>query len=939
MSGDLAYIGSIGTIRRTLDDCFENIVANKHYKKINTTCNGDLCDYITELTKLYSWFKLQLDNDNHECCEHKNYASMVDTLLCDGTTYKKPDVSTSEKALNMLKDLNIKLERDLIYGGFVQLMEDGIDVYNECKRIKKESISKGGIFASVLEQIMKYFAYNFKKETDIPLKEADLIETSQMLFYFAQLVKIYGVKESPKINIAGKSTKDDIEVLTIDDIKTYVGNQQGTSGTDWNDTSKSTWNNKIKECIDAINYIGNVFNADEQSYCKYSNAFTSSTDVQDDGLVYELQQRWADITNLLCGLKHQEDHNLAGKFGAESMELTRIINEAIASDFHIDGGATDAKTIDPHEKYNGFYEGLITQLTRLIIVYINSGLFEITDDNIAVKSDFSNYKKNGYSLKRFKQYKETGDIQTDLITKYKQRLERYNHVINDLKTIMENVEKIQSGEKEKRRNYKSEIYNILESAINKLNLTDVNQKLILYKNDYIKNITEFTEPLFKSIFAQGLLDKYNFKQLSKTSIDDNAEDGITAINLLIIFNSVIALHILDNKYNPTIDVNIELAQAKDLTNQKIAFEPTFASPMFAAIEHEMKIISYALDQNLYDILMDPESSFKTFIHELKKLIDTQYKGVDDIETLDYNNLTLGETFKLANTIVQHTLLALNAGEYYLVDNNKFNILCSAVYRISVILDYYHNGGKLFINELIKDNWDGDKLQLLSDGTYKTWLHQDLKKILVNVLSLENYNYVIKRGLLFTIIYINHWLRGDFNVNTFPGFNIYNANYDETLKTHLKYDERLNTTSEADIKSIITEFFDDPTEHGIVMTAKINKNENQRDYPIDFVKFSSGSQFGSFVSLTNEPDKTKNNSGITKPENIKRKHIVLHDVDLNTDVYDLEADKSVESGSKDMVLYNENDHYAGLAINYNKEKVNVNILVPDSETLNELGWFE
>lgn len=937
MSGDLAYIGSIGTIRRTLDDCFENIVANKHYKKINTSCNGDLCDYILELTKLYSWFKLQLDNDNHECCEHKNYASIVDTLLCDGNTYKKPDVSTPEKALNVLKDLNVKLERDLIYGGFVQLMEDGIDVYNECKRIKKESISKGGIFTNVLKQIMS-FACNLKKETDIPLKEADSIETSQMLFYFAQLVKIYGIKEDGSIDIASKTSQDDIGALTFDDIKTYVNKQQGGEDATWTDNSPK-WNSVIENYIEAIDYTGNVFNDAEQSYYKYSNAFTSSTDVQDDGLVYELQQRWADITNLLCGLKHQEDHNLAGKFGAESMELTRIINEAIASDFHIDSGTTDTKTIDPHEKYNGFYEGLITQLARLVIVYINSGLFEITDDNITVKSDFSNYKKNGYSLKRFKQYKETGDIQTDLITKYKQRLERYNHVINDLKTIMENVEKIQSGEKEKRRNYKSEIYNILESAINKLNLTDVNQKLILYKNDYIKNIAEFTEPLFKAIFAQGLLDKYNFKQLSKTSIDDNTEDGIIAINLLIIFNCVIALHILDNKYKPIIDVNIELIQAKDLTNQKIAFEPTFASPMFAAIEHEMKIISYALDQNLYDILMDPDSSFKTFIHELKKLIDTQYEGIDDIETLDYNNLTLGETFKLGNTIVQHTLLALNAGEYYLVDNNKFNILCSAVYRISVILDYYHNGGKLFVNDLIKDNWDGDKLQLLSDGTYKTWLHQDLKKILVNVLSLENYNYVIKRGLLFTIIYINHWLRGDFNVNTFPGFNIYNASYDAKLKINLEYDNRLDITSEADIKSTITDFFDDPTEHGIVMTGKINKNEKQRDYPIDFVKFSSGSQFGSFVSLTNESDKTKNNSGITKPENIKRKHIVLHDVDLNTDIYNLvDNTKSVKSGSNDMVLYNENDHYAGLAINYNKEKVNVNILVPDSETLTELKWF-
>ena len=84
MSGDLAYLGSVGTIRRTLDDCFENIVNNKHYRKLNTNCSGDMNDYVTGTIKLYTWFKEKLVEDGRDCCECKNFASIVDTLLCDG---------------------------------------------------------------------------------------------------------------------------------------------------------------------------------------------------------------------------------------------------------------------------------------------------------------------------------------------------------------------------------------------------------------------------------------------------------------------------------------------------------------------------------------------------------------------------------------------------------------------------------------------------------------------------------------------------------------------------------------------------------------------------------------------------------------------------------------------------------------------------------------
>lgn len=1010
MSADLAYIGSVGTIRRTLDDCFENIVANKHYKKINTISNGDMNDYISEIGKLYTWFKEKLAQDGRDCSEYKNFASMVETLLYDGSSYKKPDVNTPEKALNTLKDLNDKLERDLIYGGFIQLMEDGIDVYNECKRIKSEGIkNNNGIYKNVLDQLTNYWIINSianiienykdylqeadKYDADNVFKRNNAID-EKIILPIAHLLQRTNIERKDNFGnnwtFGGSSLEIPAEInIVFEDYSSYVDKCILMIPDDlWRLIIKSRWfneytsddhkknwlyfaffrdilkdlcNEEISESIpDSITDIDYVIKTlrelkpsdiderlllispvfIENNYNQYAGAFTS-TAIEDDGLVNEICQRWADISNLLCGLKHPEDHQLAGRFGCESMELNRIIMEAIQNDFIIDVQNTNGK-VDPHEKYSSYYEGLITQLTRLIVVYVNSGLFDISKDKITINSKFSQYTKKGKPINKFLKY-TNGDIQNELINKFRSRLYEHNHNVNDLKLIMKNVEKIQAGDREKNRNYKNEIYYTIQNAINRIgkdyDLGDIDNKLVLYKNKYFEDVSEFTMPLFKKLFDNDLFTKFNMKCFAKTELDGLDQQTTLAIDLLIILNGCVSLHILDNKFNPEIEVTVELTEAKDLTNQRISFEPTFASPMFAAIEHEIKIISYAIDQNMHDALM--ESSFKDFVHELEKLINIQYKGIDDIETYNYNNLSLGESFKLANTIVQHTLIALNAGDYYISDNNKFNILCASVCRIAFILDYYHNGGKLFVNNLIKDSWDGDKLQILSDGTYKTWLHQDLKKILVNILALNDYNITIKRGLLFTIIYINHWLRGDFNVTTFPGFNINNENYIDNISDdgtqhliseYMKYNDKLNITTP---RAIIEEFFDDPLEHGLLLPVKINKAENQRDYPIDYVKFSSGSQFGSFVALSGD-EITKNNSVVINPENIKRKLIVDNVNELNNEIYKLNDGEQISS---QMILYNENDHYAGLSISYNKDKINENIIVPLANNEdNYLQWF-
>lgn len=583
----------------------------------------------------------------------------------------------------------------------------------------------------------------------------------------------------------------------------------------------------VKDGIDVMAEIKHLKSLDvteinnKLKSCKFIEGDLSTT----HGYKY-LLKHLDELTTFECGIQHCENHDLAGCFGAESDEQIGRIKNALTIG-------------EQNEDVSSENERILICLVNIISDYMNIFIKREYKKNNDIETE--TYTENQqliqylFMLKKrnIKElYKYTSDLtnandprrskSNDLIAlnmcyinnslTQLDRLINCRHIMFKLNELFKIYEKKNITNEHKTRAY---ILNSFADSANELNLTNdkdnLKQLIVLCKNNNKRgNIEDLLRKIYRKAHQFNIVTKYTS---TIATSQPNSTDFKNAIHLLKIGVCGLILLIEDGKFtsNQPESISVEI----DGKIMNIRFETTFASPFFAAIEHEMKMISFILDRDFYEAYCNTD--FREFVNDLEcELNDDFYINNQDVESSYYNNLTVRETFRIANHIVFITLNAINMGQYYIQNTANFQKLCASTLRLSSILTHYLCGGKLLTEGVIGNNWDGDKINITSQGG-STWLHNELKQILLNILSLNNYNITLKKAIIFTIVYINHWIRGDFHL--------------ESSKNELQI-----TKHDIDL------LYENDTLYGF-LGVEIPSSEvsrlSQLDTYIEFCKFSSG----------------------------------------------------------------------------------------------------
>lgn len=532
----------------------------------------------------------------------------------------------------------------------------------------------------------------------------------------------------------------------------------------------------VKDGIDIIeeiqnhikNKTQNVF--DELDTCYYINGEGSN----DYGYKY-LIKHMDELATFQCGIIHDENHDEAGLFGGESDEQIGRIKAALTGD-----GETSE-----HDK-------LLICLINVISDYANlfiARTIETNDDGeqTIVYTELANMKKyafllhNNRNLSEFYKYCYNADdendprINSDIVSEgtikssnlkssYINELVNLDRLIN-CRHLMYRINAMFVEYNHKNvgniHKIKAQMLNTFAESANELDLTNdrdnLKQLIVLCKSGNKRaNIPDLLQKIYRKAHQFEIITRYT---TTYSNSESTALDYKKALHLLKIGISGLIMLIMEGKFVSSQQNSISVEVDGKLIS--VNFETTFASPFFAAIEHEMKMISFIIDRDFYD--MYSTTDFREFVNDLEcELNDDFYINNQDKEASYYNNLTVRETFRIANHIVFITLNAINMGQYYIQSSANFQKLCASTFRLSSILTHYLCGGKLLTEGVISNNWDGDRI-IINSNPGSTWLHNELKQILLNILSLNDYNITLKKAILFTIVYINHWIKGDFHL--------------------------------------------------------------------------------------------------------------------------------------------------------------------------------
>ena len=605
----------------------------------------------------------------------------------------------------------------------------------------------------------------------------------------------------------------------------------------------------IKDGMDIIEEIQHLLNLNNSAIndllkeCTFIGGNSSS----EYGYDY-LKTHMDELATFKCGIIHDENHDEAGQFGGEGDEQLNRIKCALSTGDGFESHIHDKILIC-----------LVNVISDYISLFVDTEIKQDKDSHeyIYTHKELTNMKPYLFNLHnnrkisefyKYCYYKPTeveqvvedeplNDPRYDgtstvcsLNIKYINEIVGLERLINCRHLLYRiNSMFIEYTHKNMYNEYKlkAQMLNTFSESANELELTNdrdnLKQLIVLCKSGNKKaNISDLLQKIYRKAHQFEIISKYTTTYFKEKA---TALDYKKALHLLKIGISGLILLILENKFVSSQQNSISVEIDGKLIS--VNFETSFASPFFAAIEHEMKMISFIIDRNFYE--MYTTTNFREFVNDLEcELNDDFYINNQDKEASYYNNLTVRETFRIANHIVFITLNAINMGQYYIQNSANFQKLCASTFRLSSILTHYLCGGKLLTEGVISNNWDGDRI-IINANPGTTWLHNELKQILLNILSLNDYNITLKKAILFSIIYINHWIRGDFHL--------------ELSEEELKIQGR-------DVNLL----YENDTLYGFLGVRIPTDNlirGNQLETYIEFCKFSSGVYTQSGLSYSTE----------------------------------------------------------------------------------------